>query len=150
MSGIGVSNTWGITGSISVADGTTSSNAQATGTSSTVTRQDSNTISIPPLTKAVLEYYIYKIGVIIPFSMTVTIDADISTNDSGYVHLSDMIPDATKRTFMIEGNVSTEDGSAGDWLHAATVYTTANQCLGPQNSGLDAAELSGLTFNPLK
>jgi hypothetical protein len=51
-------------------------------------------------TQAFLEYYIYKIGVVIPFSMTVTIDADLSSNTKGFKHLSD-IADAPSRTFKI-------------------------------------------------
>jgi hypothetical protein len=152
LDGASVSNTWGITGSITTGEQSTTSTATTTGDSTTISRQDGNTISIPPLTQATLEFYIYKIGIVIPFSTTVTIDAELSPNVKGSAHLSDIIPDVVSRTFTIQGTITTEDGSRGDWLHASKTFKSVVECLAAQKAGGDGAGLTGLAglkFRPL-
>lgn len=148
-SGATASNTWGITGSIAITNQETTSDAETNANSVQITRQDGNSIGIPPLTLAVLEYYVYKIGITVPFSATVTVDADLSPNDKGYTRLSNIIPDPTKRTFMISGTITTEDGSGGDWLHASTIYNSVADCLAAQAKGDVGINMEVLTFEPL-
>jgi hypothetical protein len=46
---------------------------------------------------------IERLNISIPFTATVTLDADLSNNVPGYRKLSQIFPDPTKRTFDIKG-----------------------------------------------
>jgi hypothetical protein len=144
----GASGTWGITGSIAIADQGTTSDAETSSSSTQITRTDSNIYGIPPLTLGFLEYYVSKIGITIPFSTEVTVDANLSTNDKGYTLLSQVMPDPATRTFMITGTITSEDGSDGDWLHASVTYNSVADCLAAFAQGASAVDVSKLTFEP--
>jgi hypothetical protein len=92
---------------------------------------------------------VYKIGITIPFSTEVTVDANLSANDKGYTLLSQVMPDPATRTFMITGTIATEDGSEGDWLHASVTYDSVADCLAAFAQGASAVDISKLTFKPL-
>jgi hypothetical protein len=50
-----------------------------------------------------------QITLSIPFSATITVDADLSINDKGYTRLSQIFPDAATRTLSIKGTITEVD-----------------------------------------
>jgi hypothetical protein len=50
-----------------------------------------------------------QLTISVPFTASVTLDADLSANEPGYKKVSEIIPDATKRTFPIKGEITEVD-----------------------------------------
>jgi hypothetical protein len=81
------------------------------------------------------------------FATNATIDADLSSNDRGYAHLSD-VTSPTQRTFPIIGTVQFVDASAGQGFSYDIDYVPAACPLGATgiaNIPVPAAPAPGLS-----
>jgi hypothetical protein len=96
------------------------SNATATaalsGNALTQTIQLQVTQQIPAQSRYGIEFLITPTRFSVPFSVNVTVDADLSQNDAGLTLLS-QIADAPTRTFLIDGTVNSTVG-----LHAHSLW----------------------------
>jgi hypothetical protein len=90
-----------------------------------------------------IELQTWPVQLTVPFSATAMIDADLSRNDKGYQHLSDILNEA-ERTFPIAGTLEAEDASSGTLVFYDLPYDPS-RC--PSGSG-SAAGISG--FKPDK
>jgi hypothetical protein len=108
-----LSDVFTVGGNLTIADSGTSGTVNTTGSSSTVTQTRSGTQAVPANTFLVIELRTWPVQYTVPFSTTVTVDADLSANDRGYQHLSDIINEKI-RTFTIAGTIEAADASKGD------------------------------------
>jgi hypothetical protein len=58
----------------------------------------------------------------VSFSCDVVVDADLSANDEGYTHYSDLFPESS-RTYTIKGYLIADDCSAAEILNLPAVVT---------------------------
>ncbi len=93
----------------------------------TVTYSHSDNWSVPPGKAAVVQLKAWAIRYTIPFTTTVTIDADLSANDLGFKHLSDVLKEPAKRTFSIAGTIETTDASEAHYVEYGAPYDPS-QC----------------------
>jgi hypothetical protein len=91
-------------------------NSEMNGTSTlsgnqvTVTQSVGGSQQLQPQTAIVAEEQVWPVHYVIPFTATVTVDADLSQNDKGFTHLSDILGE-TQRTFDIAGTVTADDAN---------------------------------------
>ena len=95
----------------------------------TVAYTHNDSWAVPPGKAAVVQLRAWAVQYAMPFSTTVLIDADLSTNDRGLTHLSDIVPDPSKRTFAIAGIVKATDASAAHYVEYGAPYDPS-QCGG--------------------
>lgn len=98
-------------------------------TQRTVTYTHNDNWSVPPGKAAVVQIRAWTVQYTMPFSTTVIIDADLSANDKGLMHLSDIVPDPAKRTFPVAGTVTADDASAAHYVEYGVPYDPS-QCGG--------------------
>lgn len=102
--------------------------SETNGTSNTVGSSDTNTNSgtatiqnLPPQKAEVVIMQVYPTQFAVPFSATVTAEADLSKNDAGKTLLSQIL-DPESRTFQIEGVIQAVDASDSVTLYADVAY----------------------------
>jgi hypothetical protein len=95
-----------VTDQNSVMDGT----ATIKGDQQTVTQTVSGSQVVNSQSSMVAEEQIWPVRYTIEFTATVTVDADLSKNDKGFGHLSDIMSE-TDRTFTVSGLLSAYDAS---------------------------------------
>ena len=110
---------WGVTlGSFNVnsrldfSNQATSATAQSDGTALSYTISRSGTVQMPPRTRTVSTLSSYRVETSLPFTLRVTVDGDLSDNEAGKRHLSDLLT-AAERTFPVTGTIVAEDSSEG-------------------------------------
>jgi hypothetical protein len=87
----------------------------------TTTRAQSGSTTLQPGTAEVGELRIWPVQYTEPFHTTVVVDADLSNNDKGYHHLSDIL-DGPSRTFDITGHIEADDASIGQLVFYDSPY----------------------------
>jgi hypothetical protein len=92
-------------------------------TQDTVMRQVQLSTSppIPPGKAEILQLQVWPVKTTLPFTMTVTVDGDLSSNNNGFKHLSDMFS-AAQRTFSIAGTLEATDASMGAGILYSAPY----------------------------
>jgi hypothetical protein len=128
----------GLTLNASVQIGTSSTTSVATlsGTALTNTLQINVTESVPAQSRYALEFLVTPTLFTVPFNATVTVDADLSANDQGLAHLSD-ITDLASRTFPVDGMAS------------STIGLSAHTVMEPLSYPGDCVPGSGVNSKPL-
>lgn len=122
--------------SIQIGTSNTTSDATLSGTALSNTLQVSETEPVPPQSRYALEFLVTPTEFSIPFSAMVTVDADLSANDKGLAHLSD-IADQSKRTFQVTG------------IATSTIGLTAHAVMEPLSYPGNCVAGSGVTSKPL-
>ena len=112
---------FGATGNISFTDGSTSGNVTTDGSTISVQETRTGSQAVPPHTLLMIELQTWPVQLTVPFSATATIDADLSRNDKGYQHLSDILNEA-ERTFPISGTLEADDASSGTLVFDDLAY----------------------------
>jgi hypothetical protein len=102
-----------IGGQIQNSSSTTTATATVDSDQQTVTRTATVSATVPTNSAAVLELMVWPVHFVVPFSTTVTVDADLSTNDQKLSQLSQIYPDESVRTFDISGTLQANDASGG-------------------------------------
>jgi hypothetical protein len=97
--------------SLNVGQSSSSSTANLTGTAITQGLQLSVTEQVPAESHYAIEFMITPTQFAVPFSATVTIDADLSKNDKGLNSLSDIANQAS-RAFTVDGTITSSVGLA--------------------------------------
>jgi hypothetical protein len=110
--GVKISDVFSLGGNVSFGENSTSGTVTATGSSNTVTVTRTGTQSLPPKTFLLIQLKVWPVQYTIPFKTTVTVDADLTPNDKGYQHLSQIVP-IEKRSFPISGKIEADDASQG-------------------------------------
>jgi hypothetical protein len=129
-----------LSNSLQIGSSNTTSTAALTGSALTQTLSLQVTEQIPAQSRYGIEFLITPSQFSVPFSVNVTIDADLSPNDAGLTHLSQIV-DAPSRTFLIDGTVSSTIGLAG---HANFVQLPFNV----QNCPGSSITVTQLMFAP--
>lgn len=112
------------------------SQSQTTGSATTDTAGESFQIAAsgqvqePWRSKSLVAAIAHKIEVEIPFSATATVDGDLSANDKGFKHISDIL-DANARTFEVTGAIFTQMASQANLTFFDTKAVEANDCVSP-------------------
>jgi hypothetical protein len=101
-----------LSNSLQIGSSNTTSTAALSGSALTQTLQLQVTEQIPAQSRYGIEFLVTPTQYSVPFSVNVTIDADLSPNDAGLTHLSQLV-DPTKRTFLIDGIVTSAVGLTG-------------------------------------
>jgi hypothetical protein len=122
---------FGATGNISFSDGSTTGTVTTDGTQATVQETRQAAQAVPAHTFLMIELRTWPVQLTVPFNATATIDADLSRNDKGYQHLSDILSEAD-RTFPISGTLEADDASSGTLVFYDLPYDSS-QC--PDGSG---------------
>jgi hypothetical protein len=122
--------------SVQIGTSNTTSNASLSGSALSTTLQINETESVPPQSRYALEFLVSPTQFTVPFSATVTVDADLSANDPGLAHLSD-VADQSKRTFPVDGVAS------------STIGLTAHTVMEPLSYPGDCVVGSGVTSKHL-
>jgi hypothetical protein len=123
--------------SVQIGTSNTTSNASLSGTALSTTLQINETEPVPPQSRYAVEFLVTPTQFNVPFSATVTVDADLGANDPGLAHLSD-IADQSKRTFSVDGVAS------------STMGLTAHTVMEPLSYPGDCVVGSGVTSKHLE
>jgi hypothetical protein len=105
-----------------IGDQTTNSVATVDTSIQTVTRTDTDSITVNPGAVGVVQLRVWPVQYTLPFTTTVTVDADLSPNDKGFKLLSDVFPDPAVRTYPINGTLQADDASAGEVVEMTAPY----------------------------
>jgi hypothetical protein len=124
-----------ISGKITIGHSETNTEAHTTGTQDTVTRTRSTTIPLQPKQTVFAALKVWPVRFAIPFRVSVRVEADLSKNDNGLQHLSDILNE-TQRTFDISGILDATDASEGK-LVVYDVPFDPNEC----NSGVKSLKI---------
>jgi hypothetical protein len=126
----GISDALKIDAKINISNKFTTASAVATAVSNATTRTRNGTLQMPAMGDYIVEILMFRQSVKIPFSATVTLDADLSPNDRGWVRLSDAIPDPRVRTTKIIGFLLVDDATNA---HILNYEKTPNICTAGKN-----------------
>jgi hypothetical protein len=126
-----------LSGSVSIGSSTTSGQINTVAEQNGNTRQGSSQKSADPNTSLTGEFQVWPIQYKIPFSATVTADADLqrikaaprenSATTAPFIHLSDLF-DANKRTFPVNGTIQVTQASQGQVVWKTPVPLSPAQC----------------------
>jgi hypothetical protein len=106
---LGVDKIFNVGGSLQFGESTTSGTVDTSTFTSVVTQTEMNTVTVSPSKAIGVVIKTWPVQYSNPFTATVTVDADLSSNQT-YHYLSDMIP-IDKRTFQIVGTVDAADAA---------------------------------------
>jgi hypothetical protein len=95
---------------ITITESKTSGSVDTSTYQQTVQRSQTSQIQLPPQKAIAAVLRTWPVTYVVPFSATVTVDADLSSNDKGYRRLSDIIS-ADKRTFPVAGTFAVTDAA---------------------------------------
>lgn len=124
-----ISDSFTVGAKISFGEGTTNGTTTIDTKQETVTRIRTASTTVPAGTAAVLEMKIWPIHFVVPFSTTVTVDADLSRNDRHLQLLSQLLTDPAARTFPITGTIEANDASEGITVEYVVAYDPS-RCTG--------------------
>jgi len=110
--GLKLSSVFSVGGQVQITDSATNGTVSTTGSQDTVTRIQTGTITTPAHTNTMAELRIWPVQYSVPFQTTVTVDADLSTNDHGF-HLLSQVLSESQRTFSVAGVIQANDASEG-------------------------------------
>jgi len=102
-------------GSVTLGTSSSSGTVDTTGTQMSVQRTSSTSVSLAKGQGIAAQLEVWPVTYSQVFHTTATVDADLSPNDQ-YIHLADMYPSATVRTFPITGAIAITDGSGGQTM----------------------------------
>lgn len=111
-----------IGGQIQTSTSQTTGTVSVDSTQETITKSVTVSSTVLPGNAAVLELKFWPVHFVIPFSTTVTVDADVSPNDANLKRLSQIFPDPAVRTFDISGTIEAVDASAAVGVIYAIQY----------------------------
>ena len=102
----------------------------------TITRDHGISVAIPPRTALAVVIKTWPVNYKTTFHTTAIVEADLSQNDNGLIHLSQIYPDA-QRTFLVSGTIGLTDAAESqvtpyDVKFDPTVCPTS----GPQQGGV--------------
>ena len=119
-----------LSGSLTITKTDTKMDAKADALAKTDTRSTTDTKTVGPMTLMTAFFILWPIKSEIPFHVTATIDADLSGNDKGWMHLSD-IYSVDDRKFPIDGIITVTQASDGDVEFKPKPLTPA-ECSAPE------------------
>nr|WKF58512.1 hypothetical protein HUO10_003012 [Paraburkholderia busanensis] len=119
-----------IGGSIQISQSATNGTATTDTAGETFQIAASGQVQEPWRSKSLVAAIAHKIGVEIPFSATAVIDGDLSPNDKGFKHISDVL-DTKARTFEVIGTIFTDMASQADLTFFDPKPVEASDCVSP-------------------
>ena len=123
-----LSDAFTVGGNVQIGSTTTTGTVNTSGTQDTVTRTQTGTITLQPKTAVLAQLEMFPINFVVPFHTTVTVDADLSSNDLGDHLLSELLG-KDDRTFPISGSIEASDASAGTLIFSDIQFDPA-KCRG--------------------
>jgi hypothetical protein len=128
--GLSLTKAFKIGGTLTSGRSETEGTSNTVGSSDTVTNTSTATVTLPKQTAEVAILQMYPTQFVVPFTATVTVEADLSQNDAGKTLLSQLL-DANARTFDIAGTIQAIDASDSSTTFADVAFDPA-KC--PANS----------------